>query len=235
MRHPYENIYLGNFIFTLGYIASSKNIPLNQMGMQLLQQTPDDRTVGDLFANFKGKNIIFEFKRNEKEVKTEFLKPQRHSLIEWLRGSSKESEVDRALSQKGHFMCFPTAGMQVTLLFLPYALIKNETTQNHDKCKPLDSFCEILLHEEVGLGLSFAELERYFKLLKELDGNRGAVDGGAGVIMNIAKDGKINVVEFADLMILSKKLELQNEARKPTVSPALKIESPRPKGPGMRF
>lgn len=214
MGQPYENILLGNFILTIGYLSGQRGIKLNRTVLQLLQQTPDDCTVGDLFANLQGQNFIFEFKRNESQVKSEFKKPNRFRLMELLKNTSFVSE--KKVSQKCHFMCFPAQSTTTTLLFMPYALIQDARCQDRKSSFELSYFCEKLLVLNTGFGASYSEFSQYLNLLAGFPDHAGGSGGGAGAIMNVSNSGAITIVEFDDLRVLAK--TLGNERESPTLT-----------------
>lgn len=216
MRQPYENILLGNFILTLGYLAGKRGVELNQTALQLLQQTPDDHTVGDLFANLKGRNFIFEFKRNEPQVKSEFEKTQRAKLLTALK--HPEAEKTAELSYRCHFMCFPIRAATTTLSFMPYAAIRNSTSQDHQRSFDLSRFCDDLLGPVPVLGVSYELFSKYLDVLAHFaddDPSDGGGGGGMGVIMNISDSGEITVVEIDNLRVLARTLDHEPEPPTP--------------------
>lgn len=214
MGQPYENILLGNFILTLGYLAGQRGIKLNQTVLQLLQQTPDDQTVGDLFANLRGRNFIFEFKRNESQVRSEFKKPKRFSLLTALKnpGSTRAAEV----SYQCHFMCFPTQSTTATLSFMPYASIQDAKSQDRQRSSELSYFCEKLLALDNGFGVSYKEFSEYLDILASFSDDSGGSGGGAGAIMNISDSGEITIVEVDNLRVLARTLDNEPELPTPT-------------------
>ena len=60
----YENIYIGAFIYALGVISGQRG-ESHTNAFSLIQQTPDDRSLADLFARWEGGNFIIEFKRTD--------------------------------------------------------------------------------------------------------------------------------------------------------------------------
>lgn len=59
----YENITIGNFLFTLGYTIRSKQNSTTLTGsINLLQQTPADKFLGDVLLDFTGVVRLLEFK-----------------------------------------------------------------------------------------------------------------------------------------------------------------------------
>src|SRR5690606_8313874 len=96
------NIYIGNFIFAMGFYAAQTKDKLSNKAVQLVQQTPDECLLNDLFLNWEGKNYIFEFKRNLEKINTELDKPAKVLLNEALNSVHFEKEL--SLSNKGHFL-----------------------------------------------------------------------------------------------------------------------------------
>lgn len=223
MRQPYENILLGNFILTLGYLTGKRGIELSQTVLQQLQQTPDDKTVGDLFANLRGRNYIFEFKRNELQVKSEFSKYQRAELLETLRHPDKEKLA--ILSRRCHFMCFPIRATTTTLTFMPYALIQNATSQDQSNCVDLSHFCANLLAPEPELGVSYELFSKYLDVLSRFtddDPPDGGGGSGVGAIMNVSENGEITVIEVDNLRVLARTLD--HEPPPPTKTKTLSYD-----------
>lgn len=218
MRQPYENIFLGNFILTLGYLAGKRGDELNQTALQLLQQTPDDHTVGDLFANLKGRNFIFEFKRNEQLVRTEYKKTQRAKLLIDLKDPRFRRMAE--LSSVCHFMSFPVRAANTTLSFMPYLAILDSSAQYSRSRIDLSIFCDSLLGGVPSLGVPFGPFCEYLDFLNSFpddgppDGGAGA--GGMGALMNISETGEITVVEIENFRALARTLDQEPEPPTPT-------------------
>ncbi len=65
MRDPLENIVIGNFLYCLGLSMGQRAGSDAPRGcINLLQQTPLDRPLGDVFIRFTGAVRLFEFKRS---------------------------------------------------------------------------------------------------------------------------------------------------------------------------
>ena len=68
IRNPYENIFIGNFLVTLGlHIGTRCGLNAPPASVSLLQQTPMDKSIGDLMLEFPGVLKIIEFKRQEND------------------------------------------------------------------------------------------------------------------------------------------------------------------------
>lgn len=62
----YENVVIGNFLYALGFAIGRKTQAGGLMPIvNLLQQTPDDKRLADVFAYYPGAMRIIEFKRSE--------------------------------------------------------------------------------------------------------------------------------------------------------------------------
>lgn len=207
---PYENILIGHFIHTLGYVAGMHRLDLDHSAVQLLQQTPHDYTVGDLLAHLQGRNFIFEFKRNQDQVVTELTKPHRVQLLQLLE--QPEAVKFRSISRRGHFLCFPTAN---TLSFMPYVELANSSNQRQDQLKTLTTFCHAMISPTSEIGMPYAQLSIYLKMLEHIakqTKGTGSASGAGGLIMNISPQGEITYVQYDDLNVLTKALDKEPAA-----------------------
>lgn len=64
----YENVYIGTFIYKLGFLSAKSN-KYDETSINLFQQTPVDPILGDLLSSKNGNYIIIEFKTNKKDKK----------------------------------------------------------------------------------------------------------------------------------------------------------------------
>ena len=214
MKQPYENVYLGNFIFALGYQAAKTNQGISNKAVQLVQQTPDEKILNDLFINWGGKNFIFEFKRNIKKVSTELDKPAKVKLNKAL--NSPSNALISSLSKKAHFLGF---GFDQGIGFIPYM----DIGKTIEECFFLESFCEILLDVNNTLGLTHDEFGQYLNFIKE--STSSTTEGFGGFVFNVSKDGSLNMVPFESVNLLSQALDIKPEpltpAPRPTFSPGM--------------
>ncbi|WP_299574638.1 hypothetical protein [uncultured Shewanella sp.] len=214
MKQPYENVYLGNFIFALGYQAAQTNKGVSNKAVQLVQQTPDEEILNDLFINWGGKNFIFEFKRNVKKVSTELDKPAKVKLNKAL--NSPSNILFSNLSEKAHFLGF---GFDEGIGFIPYMNIEKPI----EKCFFLNSFCELLLDANNGLGLTYDEFSQYLNFIRE--STSSTTEGCGGFVFNVSEDGSLNMVPFDSVDVLAQTLDVKPEpprpAPRPTFSPGM--------------
>ncbi|WP_019896680.1 hypothetical protein [Methylotenera mobilis] len=218
MRQPYENVYIGNFIYTLGYLAGQRGINIANTSMQLLQQTPADCSIGDLLTKWGGKNFIFEFKRSEKLVQQEFKKDHKNLLINTIKRGNQSKFLD--ISKKCHFMAFPfEIAEKTTLNFMCYIDIRNQAIQYHGQCLDMTAFCNDLLNSNAAIGVDSNEFSEYLDYIATFtDGDSS--EGFTGVIVNVTNKGEINMFEIDNLRILSHtidspELELVREHKPP--------------------
>ncbi|MFT4503207.1 hypothetical protein [Caballeronia sp. 15711] len=95
----YENIVIGNFLYSLGLLVGAHESGRTPACVNLLQQTPLDRTLGDVLLATSGAMRLLEFKRRENKSEKEAAK---------LRMLSRALEADktrqmRAVSHKVHW------------------------------------------------------------------------------------------------------------------------------------
>ncbi|MGL6264487.1 hypothetical protein ACSZMC_11425 [Aeromonas jandaei] len=198
MKQPYENVYLGNFIFALGFQAARTKKGLSDKSVQLVQQTPDESKLNDLFVNWSGKSFIFEFKRNLDKVSTELEKEAKRSLNKSLNLAKNESALK--LSNKSHFLGF---GMESGLGFVPYSTIHKRIENHHS----LDKFCLAIVSGECDLGLNYEELKTYLAFIKSA--TNSTTEGCGGFVLNISDDGSLNMIPFDNVYVLSQALDVK--------------------------
>jgi hypothetical protein len=98
MRDPLENIVIGNFLYGLGLSMGQRagaNAPVGCVN--LLQQTPLDRSLGDVFIRFTGAVRLFEFKRSTASKLKELRK------LTVLQAAIRNRPDLRALSRQIHW------------------------------------------------------------------------------------------------------------------------------------
>jgi hypothetical protein len=207
MKQPYENVYLGNFIFALGFQAAKTRTGLCDKAVQLVQQTPDEAKLNDLFLSWSGKSYIFEFKRNKDKIVTELNKAEKKLLNEAL--NKPENERIRDLANKSHFLGF---GLNDDIHFTYYSAIHKEI----DRVSTLSNFCALILNDDHDTGLSHDELTDYLKFIGDV--TNSSSEGCGGFIVNISNDGSINMVPFESVQILAKALDIKPAPPEPPAS-----------------
>ncbi len=197
MIQPYENVYLGNFIFALGFQAAKTEKGLSDKSVQLVQQTPDDKKLSDLFVNWSGKSFIFEFKRNQDLIGKELEKEDKKLINIAL--NSLENKRALYLSDKAHFLGF---GLDSGLGFITYSSLHKKV----DRYFPLHKFCFAMIEGQLDIGLNYEELKEYLAFIESIIGDKA--DGCGGFILNISDDGSVNMIPFENVNVLSKSLDI---------------------------
>ncbi|SAK43024.1 hypothetical protein AWB77_00523 [Caballeronia fortuita] len=105
---PYENIVIGNFLYSLGLtVGQESHGSVRTMCVNLMQQTPLDESLGDLMVSNTGVTRLLEFKRKKndsikeetkREVLSRALGADQHMLtisreIHWYIETSEEEGV----------------------------------------------------------------------------------------------------------------------------------------------
>lgn len=131
MRPTYENVYIGTFIFSLGYMfGSEKKGCRTSVAIELYQQTrKGERLVGDLLTSVGGKCIILEFKRDHSKIGEELKKESKAQLRRKLQsdGDARFLEISRRCHHIAIAAPYSDANQQC-LAFLPYIDL---VTKNH--------------------------------------------------------------------------------------------------------
>lgn len=96
----YENIVIGRYLFDLGVKMAKLRPDLPLISVNLLQQTPLDSTLGDVFLANAGVCRIIEFKREGKLTKKEMKKL---GALRTGIGNSEGSQIYERLSRHVHW------------------------------------------------------------------------------------------------------------------------------------
>lgn len=102
MLDPYENILIGNFLYSLGARIGARCVELGieaTGSVCLLQQTPLDGLIGDVYLRYPGVIRILEFKRSSNTSPKELAK---HTSLCAALGSADYSGLER-LSRRVHW------------------------------------------------------------------------------------------------------------------------------------
>lgn len=208
MRSTYENVYIGTFIFCLGYMFSAKKKGYRtSVAIELYQQTRHgERLVGDLLTSIGGKCIILEFKRDEAALGEELRKKSKAQLRNALRTRKDEKFVE--ISKRCHHVAFATEyapSEEQCLGFLPYVdLVMSDPNTQYLSDR---AFCQQYLSDtSYECGVSPEDFKYY---IEELANISGGTCGGAAVTVD--KDGLKSLVVFDDVRELNKSLVLAEQ------------------------
>ncbi|EHU5134608.1 hypothetical protein [Vibrio parahaemolyticus] len=232
LKEPYENIYIGNFIYTLGFLSGKKNKSSNEAGVHLIQQTPDDKEWADLLSRWKGSYFLFEFKKQEKGCKSErhkkYCKDQcpgecyehRSSYYDLINTEKFANYKETA--DKSHFIGFGVNnGKNRDLEFIPYASVIDSDIQNKTNVKNLTQLCHLITNKDESVGVDGKTFNNYLKFLNACIGGKKSAAGG--FIVNIDYKGNVNLVELKHISQLAKNLNSPDK-QYPKLTPEQKVE-----------
>lgn len=207
----YENLYIGTFIYTLGLISGQRGV-VDHETILLLQQTPEDAVVGDLFARWQGTNLIIEFKRSKRQLEDEAKKVNRRQLLEELRQLGNEPLKE--ISDRCHFLAVPdeNAG-ELSLMFNRYTDLPQMINGTNVPSATLTRFVEQILNErdmdddKRTIGVGFEDLHAYMETMRKVA--FATTSGSGGLIVNLDADGHPHIVHYDDLHILERSLSVE--------------------------
>jgi hypothetical protein len=219
---PYENQYIGIFIYLLGIIAGGRNKNISD-SINLLQQTPGDKAFNDLLLRWQGKNFIIEFKRNEKGLETEIKKPKRRQLIKEINEGNKALGH---LSLKSHFVGYAIAKLEQSSL-----AFKRYISFNLPEEYPVDfqTFVTLLSDAQSQIGITDPkEFEDYLSYLIKVSGG----DDVSGIVVNASSNGSFNFIVYNSYQELNQKIGL---VKYKSLSQSIESENKNEKGKGINF
>lgn len=201
MRPTYENVYIGTFIFSLGYMfGSKKKGSRTSVAIELYQQTrKGERLVGDLLTSIGGKCIILEFKRDHSEIGEELKKESKTELRQNLQtnGDARFLEISRRCHHLGIAATYEESNQQC-LAFVPYIDLVTKTPKARQWVGDAE-FCQRYISpDSFECGVSPEDFRYYIQRLAEVTGGTCG-----GLAVSIDKDGLKSAVVFEDVRELS--------------------------------
>lgn len=189
----YENIIIGNFLFSLGYAVRSRQSSDAQCGVvNLLQQTPVDKLLGDVLLDFSGVVRLIEFK-NEKNNSSK--EEARHRKLSIALNHRHWEPISRSV----HWY-IETGARSDNLVakIVPYL----DLLDAQAKESRLEGFIENLAEEIVNSRQEFSRkaIHEYLSLVRETQG--GGVVGTGDLLLLAEPNGKLYYVPMFDLMEL---------------------------------
>lgn len=213
MRPTYENVYIGTFIFSLGYMfGSEKKGSRTSVAIELYQQTrKGERLVGDLLTSIGGKCIILEFKRDRSEIGEELKKESKAELRRNLQpnGDARFLEISRRCHHLGIAATYSESNEQC-LAFLPYIDLVTKTHKTRQWLGDSEFCRRYISPDSFECGVSPEDFRYYIEKLAEVtDGTCG------GLAVSVDKDGLRSAVVFEDVRELSMSLvQAEREAER---------------------
>ncbi|WP_051516583.1 hypothetical protein [Herbaspirillum sp. RV1423] len=215
MDRAYENTYIGTFIYTLGFVLGTQHTvgnPVPPISLNLFQQTPADKWIGDVFASLGGKNFLIEFKRTEGKLDEKEIKKS-HRLAEEIFKS--DFSHLKEISFMSHFLACGYLNDQgnAGLFVKPYLGVADLNCQPFDEGTfirgMLSGVAKIVIGDKtknMPIGYSGEQFQDYLRLLKRLF-DVGSSSSSGGIIMNVSEDGKITYLASDNIFDLTKTLE----------------------------
>jgi len=209
----YENVFIGNFIYILGVQIGmalrdqKKEVPTC---INLLQQTPADKLLGDMLADFPGCSFLIEFKRERNKDKKE------KGKIDILRKALNNDSEMTIISRSAHWFIQIKDSIkgEPKTSVVPYLEMGQINTLTEDENKSFEFFIKEIVIEALDLpekeevkavGASAKEMSLYLKLLKKVYGSNSELKLG-GIIINVSKDGMLSYVVTNDITKTHKKV-----------------------------
>lgn len=191
----YENVVIGNFLYGLGHSIGNATKEKRQISViNLLQQTPADKALGDVLLEFTGVVRLIEFKNREMESSLKKEK-KRHRQLELMIG---DDEKLQKISREIHWYVETKPFEQVCLNNItPYldAFSGNESTYTVESF--IESITESVIKKDSDI--TPEELESYLALITACQGGGDVATGG--LIVSISKEG-VKYLQFAEIMQL---------------------------------
>ncbi|WP_321938087.1 hypothetical protein [Burkholderia cepacia] len=189
---PYENIVIGNFLYSFGLaIGQISAADVRPMCINLLQQTPMDRALGDLMFANAGVTRLLEFKRSKNDSEKEEAK----RVI--LSRTLSDDAYMQAISREIHWY-IETSEDAASLVsrvvpYLDFAdkRVVGTTIENFTNRAALDSASKTIDAE------TRAAYEEYINLVAVSHGGLQGASGG--LIVNYSKEHGIRYVPVADI------------------------------------
>jgi len=189
----YENVVIGNFLYGLGYSIGISSPERNQLSViNLLQQTPADKELGDMLLEFPGVVRLIEFKNSASSLKKE------KKRCDQLTIAIGENDTFKQISREIHWYVETKPFEELCLNNIkPYLDAFSEIPSVHT----IESLISDITNSVISpkSNISPSELENYLALVSKCQGS-GSV-GTGGLIVSVSKKG-IKYVQFADIMEL---------------------------------
>ncbi|MDX4060217.1 hypothetical protein Q6A89_06785 [Aliarcobacter skirrowii] len=198
----YENVIIGNFLYGLGLdigikIGLDDGTETLPSIINLLQQTPADKELGDMLLEFPGVVRVLEFKNAKNPSNKE------KKRVEKLEKALKDNERMQYVSRQMHWYIETEPFEEICVnKIVPYLDVYNGTMG----METLESFIKSISIEVNNpiSGITHEEQKHYLSLISTCQGS-GAI-GTGGLIVSVSKEG-INYVEFSQI----EQLQLQHE------------------------
>lgn len=188
----YENVVIGNFLYTLGL-----NIGLEKSSapaiINLLQQTPSDKILGDLLLEFTGVVRLIEFKNKKTSLTKE------KNKLEQINISLGDNKDMLRISRQIHWYIEtePTED-KIYNRIVPYLDAFNPSIYGE---YTIESYINKMVDEIINPDINFdiQGVKNYLQLIRNAQGNK---DVGTGGLIIVANKKEIRYVQISDFMQL---------------------------------
>lgn len=205
MLTPYENIIIGNFLYGLGLAMGAQPRPAAG-SINLLQQTPLDRPLGDVMVHYPGALRLIEFKRTQ---------------ADWGKEQAKYQSLTSALSARPHLFdvsrqvhWFVESGKLIDAR--PYL----DLNAASDKGVSLEDFAAAVVKDGLGAqAFSPSVLHEYLNAVATFAGVRDRM--APGLLVTVDGTGTLRYVAVENILdlritaqqLLARSLEAYQEGR----------------------
>lgn len=200
---PHENVLIGNFLYMLGLMIGARSGGHIPPGcVNLLQQTPNDKLIGDILAEFDGAVRVIEFKRSTADRTKEISKL---TLLE--TGLTTRPHL-RSTSEEIHWYIETTkpTSVDINTRVRPYLHLR---TPSHKASTVLLSFiCDFvtdIFNDEPLDQANRKLIKEYLDLLPKVNGSKTTSAGG--LIVSASKGLGIQYLAARDFRELGLTLE----------------------------
>ena len=195
----YENVVIGNFLYGLGVsIGGRLKSGYIPGAVSLLQQTPEDKALGDVLLDFPGTLRLIEFKAQGNRSKKELTRYRK------LLPTIQEQHGMLAISRRVHWYVetapLPLKGIEA--FFSPY-IDAFDAEKPAKKPFALEGFIESVANDVISSRSDERDIleKDYLKLVRWCQGS-GETGSGALVVV-VSTGGDMEFVALEDLMALN--------------------------------
>jgi hypothetical protein len=211
---PYENIMIGNFLYALGLSIGARSrqrkVPAS---INLLQQTPLDKLLGDALLQYPGVVRLLEFKRSKNKSDKELHK------LELLRTAMMPFPHLDPVSRAVHWYIESNDDASADARAVPYLDL---AVIDPPRQTTMFSFIDALVEEVVSSGkppIRDTLIRQYLECVASWPGESGAFSGGLLIVVD--EQGRLTYLaldNIRDLCLTHKMLcELRLERKAPFI------------------
>jgi len=192
----YENITIGNFLFTLGYtIRSKQNSTSLTASINLLQQTPADKFLGDVLLDFTGVVRLLEFKAQGANMSKERGK---HAVLE----IAVQARGLEPISREVHWYV-ETKATQESLRLRTVPYLDAFPRPREEKVQSLEDLVQSIASDVVGQHKPYtaAQIREYLLCVRTANGTSSV--GTGGLLILAEPTGRLQFAVLDDIQDLN--------------------------------